>query len=421
MTTATLSDTERTSKTTPDGWRMVKFGDVVRHVKVNVDPETSGLDRYVAGEHMDTDDLHIRRWGTVGDGYLGPAFHRKFVQGQVLYGSRRTYLRKVAVAEFEGICANTTFVLEPASDELLPEFLPFVMQTEAFHEHSIKQSKGSVNPYINFSDIAWYEFALPPLNEQRRIAEVMWAADEATDAFKSVSIDLQALYNATVREMVDSSKHISKELEQAAPGVGFVALEEILLEVQYGTSNPSGLHIPGSAPILRIPNVAKGRLDLTDLNWIVLSPQDQERFAVCAGDILLVRTNGNPEYVGRSVVAQDIPENTVYASYLIRLRVDEVRARPTYVNALLNSAWLRPSLRQEIRSSAGNYNINTKGIKKQRIPLPSLDYQDRFLSRLQDIEQQMEGLVSHTERLNNLKKHLLMNLLDPQILGVKNV
>src|SRR5436309_3100646 len=131
------------------GWRIVRFGDVVRNVQVNVNPEESGLERYVAGEHMETDNLHIKRWGTIGDGYLGPAFHQKFVKGQVLYGSRRTYLRKVAVAEFDGICANTTFVLESNEDELLQDLLPFIMQTEAFTQHSIDQSKGSVNPYIN--------------------------------------------------------------------------------------------------------------------------------------------------------------------------------------------------------------------------------------------------------------------------------
>ena len=95
---------------------------------------------------MDSNDLRIRRWGVVGDGYLGPAFTR-FKPGQVLYGSRRTYLRKeYAVAEFEGVCANTTFVLEPSVNDLLPEFLPFVMSADAFHNHSITQSKGSVNP-----------------------------------------------------------------------------------------------------------------------------------------------------------------------------------------------------------------------------------------------------------------------------------
>ena len=156
------------------GWTRVAFGDVARQVKDHVDPSAAGLQRYVAGEHMDTDDLSIRRWGTVGDGYLGPAFHMRFRPGHVLYGSRRTYLRKVAVADFEGVTANTTFVIESSDPNvLLPELLPFIMQTEAFHGHSIKKSKGSVNPYVNFSDIAAYEFALPPLSEQRRVANLL--------------------------------------------------------------------------------------------------------------------------------------------------------------------------------------------------------------------------------------------------------
>ncbi len=159
-------------------WPKVRFGDVVHSIKVDVNPETSGLERYVAGEHMETDNLHIINWGNIGNGYLGPAFHRKFVKGQVLYGSRRTYLRKVAFAEFDGICANTTLVLEPTDGSLLPELLPFIMQSESFTEFSVKNSKGSVNPYINWSDLARYQFPLPPLDEQRRIAEILWAADE---------------------------------------------------------------------------------------------------------------------------------------------------------------------------------------------------------------------------------------------------
>lgn len=179
-------------------WKRVKFGEVVRQVKTKVDPETAGLERYVAGDHMDTDDLRVRRWGEVGDGYLGPAFHMSFKPGHVLYGSRRTYLRKVAVADFEGICANTTFVLESADPKtVLPDFLPFVMQTEAFHEHSKRESKGSVNPYVNFSDLAWYEFALPPVEEQRRIASLLGARRELVDAY----VDLAGSLSFTRRAL----------------------------------------------------------------------------------------------------------------------------------------------------------------------------------------------------------------------------
>lgn len=187
------------------GWQRVKFGDVVRQVKTKIDPETSGLQRYVAGEHMDTDDLRIRRWGDVGDGYLGPAFHMRFKPGQVLYGSRRTYLRKVAVPEFEGICANTTFVLETAAPtKLLPEFLPFLMQTEAFHEHSKRESKGSVNPYVNFTDLAWFEFGLPPIEEQQQLTAVARASDLVRQSLRTVVEACVALSESLCIQAVNS-------------------------------------------------------------------------------------------------------------------------------------------------------------------------------------------------------------------------
>jgi type I restriction enzyme S subunit len=140
---------------------------------------------------MDTDDLRIRRWGEIGDGYLGPAFHMRFKPGHVLYGSRRTYLRKVAIAAFEGITANTTYVLASADPNvLLPELLPFIMQTEAFSQHSVRESKGSVNPYINFSDLAWFEFALPPIEEQQRIARALQACEHVGETLRFLNARL---------------------------------------------------------------------------------------------------------------------------------------------------------------------------------------------------------------------------------------
>lgn len=182
------------------GWTRVMFGEVVRQSKEKADPETSGLERYVAGEHMDTDDLRIRRWGTIGDGYLGPAFTARFRPGQVLYGSRRTYLRKVALADFDGICANTTFVLESANPQvLLPELLPYIMQTESFHAHSKRESKGSVNPYVNFSDLAWFEFALPPLEEQMKVLAILQTSTKIVDSSRNLLVQSNILVQSFVK------------------------------------------------------------------------------------------------------------------------------------------------------------------------------------------------------------------------------
>lgn len=196
---------DKKSKALKPGWRRVKFGDVVRQCKEKVDPESSGLQRYIAGDHMDTDDLRLRRWGEIGSGYLGPAFHMRFKPGQVLYGSRRTYLRKVAVADFDGICANTTFVLEPKNPgELLPEFLPFLMQTEAFNDFSVKNSKGSVNPFINFSDLAKFEFDLPTIREQVSIARLLLSIEEAIESTRSLVFAAANLSKSRVVEDLSS-------------------------------------------------------------------------------------------------------------------------------------------------------------------------------------------------------------------------
>jgi type I restriction enzyme S subunit len=189
------------------GWSRVRFGDVVAQVRDRVDPEESGLERYVAGEHMDTDDPHIRRWGTIGEGYLGPAFHMRFKPGHVLYGSRRTYLRKVAVADFEGITANTTFVVEPRDPNvLLPEFLPLIMQAEPFHAYSISQSKGSVNPYINFSDLVPYELDLPPAETQREIVELLGAGDSVVERLGDAVNSARTVYRSVAASLLSSGR-----------------------------------------------------------------------------------------------------------------------------------------------------------------------------------------------------------------------
>jgi type I restriction enzyme, S subunit len=393
----TLTLPSATPTELPAGWRTVRFGDVVRFVKTNADPIESGLERYVAGEHMETDNLHIRRWGTIGDGYLGPAFHRKFVAGQVLYGSRRTYLRKVAVADFDGICANTTFVLEPSTDELIPELLPFIMQTEAFTRHSVEQSKGSVNPYINWSDLTWFEFALPPLNEQRRIADIMWALDESTENYEEAQQCLNNITDQIINKIVNN------------PDNKTISLGDILIDTSYGTSQKTGSYKEGLIPVLRIPNVINSKLDLSDITWSEFSDIEKERFSVNPGDILLVRTNGNPNYVGRCAVVDNLDQLYTYASYLIRLRVDISQVLPEYLGNILNSTFMKEKMRAEIKSSAGNYNINTKGIKKQIIPLVSLDQQKDIIDQINNLTDQSILIHRHMRHLFSLKRQLLNN------------
>lgn len=162
-------------------WKKVKFGDVAIQLKGTVNRADTDLKYYVKGEHMNTDDIHIREFGELMDEYLGPAFIRYFKPGDILYGSRRTYLKKVAVAHIEGITSNTTFVIGTRDNFLNKSLIPFLMLSDGFTKHSIMHSKGSVNPYVNWKDLANYEFLLPPKAQQAELAELLLAMDEVIE------------------------------------------------------------------------------------------------------------------------------------------------------------------------------------------------------------------------------------------------
>ena len=154
------------TETLKPGWRRVKFGDVVRLSKArSQNPLADGLERYVGLEHLEPGDLRIRSWGNVAD---GNTFTNRFEPGQVLFGKRRAYQRKVAVADFAGVCSGDIYVLESKdTDVLLPELLPFICQTDAFFEHAVGTSAGSLSPRTNWTSLAEFEFELPPMEGKR--------------------------------------------------------------------------------------------------------------------------------------------------------------------------------------------------------------------------------------------------------------
>jgi type I restriction enzyme S subunit len=365
------------------GWRRVKFGEAVRQVKDKVDPEESGLTRFIAGEHMDTDNLRIRRWGEIVDGYLGPAFHMRFKAGQVLYGSRRTYLRKVAVPDFEGICANTTFVLESANPEvLLPELLPFVMTTEAFHTHSRRESKGSVNPYVNYSDLAWYEFALPPLEEQRRIAKVLQAQEAAAQASQEIALAAEVTFdsyaNAVFRGHGYGEMRQHSRLGLIASGFDVLRISDLIESSQYGLST-APLE-DGRYPILRMMNLVDGCVVENDIRYVDLQPKEFEAYRLEPGDVLFNRTN-SIDLVGRTGV-YNLKSEHVFASYLVRLRVRRELLRPEYLSAYLNAPMGRRQVLGFATKAVSQANVNASNLAKVFIPVPSMEVQDRIVAGL---------------------------------------
>ena len=366
------------------GWTRVAFGDVVRQVKDRVDPDTTDLERYVAGEHMDTDELRIRRWGVIGDGYLGPAFHMHFRPGHVLYGSRRTYLRKVAVADFEGITANTTFVIEPKDPKvLMPELLPFIMQTESFHEHSIKQSKGSVNPYINFSDLTWYEFALPPLDEQRRIASLLRASESTTEALGHLLTTHKRLRRAAIDAVTENETW-------PEASIGDVC------SMQNGRAFPGAAYGSSGIRLMRPGNLSEsGYLTWHPLKTVGLSSRWKEEaseFIVAPGDVVMNLTAQSLEdgFMGRVCLARNA-DRSLLNQRIGRFCAWKANILPEYVFRVFQTTRFR-----------AHAITMCEGSKVKHIFWP---YISRYVFRLAPLREQ-EAVVSTLREVDGLLEQL---------------
>jgi type I restriction enzyme S subunit len=161
------------------GWRTCRFDEIATNVNERVDdPSEAGVEYYVGLEHLDSDSLIIRRWGSPTD---VQATKLRFRKGDIIFGRRRVYQRKLGVAQFDGICSAHAMVLRAKPDVVAPEFLPFFMQSDLFMERAKEISVGSLSPTINWPALAREEFPLPPIDEQRRLAEALGASNAAAE------------------------------------------------------------------------------------------------------------------------------------------------------------------------------------------------------------------------------------------------
>lgn len=163
-------------------WVKVKFGDVVYEPKESVkDPIAEGIEHVVGLEHIDSEDIHLRRSASIEK---STTFTKKFAKGDVLFGRRRAYLKKAARADFDGICSGDITVIR-ANDQLLPELLPFIVNNDKFFDHAIKHSAGGLSPRVKFKDLAEYEFLLPSKYEQYQLAKLFTSSSMLSELKKA--------------------------------------------------------------------------------------------------------------------------------------------------------------------------------------------------------------------------------------------
>ncbi|KSU73664.1 restriction endonuclease subunit S [Rhodococcus qingshengii] len=383
-------------------WEHVTFGDVVRNVNVTLtEPASAGIDRIIAMEHIEPGELKIQRWGSLGD---GTTFTRLVKPGQTLFGKRRAYQRKVAYAEFDAICSGDILTFEADNAQLLPEFLPFLVQSSAFFDHALGTSAGSLSPRTNWRDLATFEFDLPPLTEQKRLADLLWAVERhRLSALQLVIVDIDA-----------KSALLADHLARGVEVEGWPR-EPVTALVTAGPTN--GKSVPANdeqrgVPTLSISAVRDGSVrGGSAVKWIDVDSESVKPFQLEQDDFLIVRGNGNRSLTGRGgLVNGGLPDGCIYPDLLIRLRFDQDRMLPAFGAEQWNSASVHAALLANAKSTNGIWKINGKDIKSHRLVVPPLTEQVRLLDQLSAFDTAVETVRTEVKALESLRSTILADV-----------
>ncbi len=276
-------------------------------------------------------------------------------------------------------------------------------------------------PGLNRDDAYVLKVPVPDEATSEWIAGAIDAVDAAIDATRGVIEQTRRLKTAVLQDLLTRGlpgRHSEfrevKGFGQVPRAWSVVALGELLEDLRYGTSAKCTSDRQ-SVAVLRIPNIVRDTTEDVEMKWADLPPAELKRLRLMAGDVVLVRTNGNPNYVGRSVVFSQESGVWAFASYLIRARCKREQLLPEYLHAFLNSHRGRRELVGGIRTSAGNYNLNTDTIRTTRIPLPDPDEQGAIVGALRSIEQRVDEAEAHLFGLSQLKTALSQALLTGRV------
>lgn len=194
-------------------WQTFRFEQIARSIGERVEPSETDLETYVGLEHIDPESIHIKRFGTRDD-VSGTKL--RCYPGDVIFGRRRAYQRKAAICEFDGFCSAHSLVLRANPEVIDPKLFPFFLHSDTFMHRAVDISVGSLSPTINWKTLKTQQFLLPPKDQQAKLAELLWAADAAVEATRSLHLSLIGQKGALQRHHFEASAHPMKPLGKCA-------------------------------------------------------------------------------------------------------------------------------------------------------------------------------------------------------------
>ncbi|ALI01658.1 type I restriction endonuclease subunit S [Pseudomonas sp. FW306-02-F02-AA] len=376
----------------PDGWIEVTFDDVVdvnprKSVGLSLDDTVTFVPMAAVCE-LTGAIVHdvVRPLREVNKGFT------QFAEDDVIFAkitpSMENGKSAVAVGLENGIgFGSTEFHVFRSHGGVLPRYLWYFIRQKAFREDAQKVMSGAVGQQrVPAGYLKAYVLPLPPLAEQKRIVEKVDGLIARTTRTRNELDHIPSLvekYKARLLSLAFSGNLLtdsSGALKRKAPKNSF--LKDLVESLRYGTAQKS-FERPLGVPVLRIPNVVSGKIELDNLKYSELDDKEFSALKLNVGDILVVRSNGSTNLVGRPAVVSEDAIGMAYAGYLIRLRPLPDKVVPEFLALMLQTPEIREIIESGARSTSGVHNINAKELGALEIPLFSLEEQKEIVCSIE--------------------------------------
>lgn len=342
---------------------------------------------YLGLEHLDSGSLKVTRFGSE----VAPIGEKLVMhKGDVLFGKRRAYQKKVAIAPFDGIFSAHGMVLRPKEDVIDKDFFPLFISSDYFLDAAIKISVGSLSPTINWRDLKELEFELPDMDTQRKLAEVLWSINDTMEAYKKLISATDELVKSQFIERFGGidEQHIRP-------------LSEVCTLITDGTHNPPKFVNEG-IPFLLVSNITGDVITYDTTKFITEATYNElmKRTPIEIGDVLLstVGSYGHPALVEDST------------KFSFQRHIALLKPNKTLVDSrFLHTAILAPDAQRQIDElvqGVAQKTLNLSAIKKIRIPVPSMDAQAAFIRFVRqsdkskfELEQALSELTATYKRI----------------------
>jgi len=389
-------------------WQSYRFDEIAKNISERVDPNNTDLEVYIGLEHIDSESLHIKRFGTPDD-VNGQKL--KFYKDDIIFGRRRAYQRKAGIANCDGFCSAHSLVLRANPEVIDPDLFPFFMHSDLFMNRAVDISVGSLSPTINWGTLKHQEFLIPPKYIQGQFSDLLWKMNKLIRKEEELLSSVEYGERVYLQKAFTKGAYLNQESKDSAYGQipsnwSLKRLGE-LGEFKNGFNKDKSKFGYGKPFVNLLDVFGSKELYKKDFDLVDVTAKEVESYNLLEGDVLFVRSSVKPSGVGLTVLLQENLPDTVYAGFIIRFRPfsSEIMSH-TYKKYCFYEERFRYSLCRRSTVSA-NTNINQESLNKLYIPIPPIDEEEEFSRRMVQFEGLMADVRNKIQTSKSLQNRLL--------------